>query len=591
VDRDAIDVLSPNIDRKRWYSYALILGVIILGTYGAYVLKWHCDDIFITLRYADNFLADKGLVYNEGEYVEGYTHPLWLALLIICGRLGFNLAASSLYLGLASYVGVVLIFSLISRRLNRGFALFVPITAVILAIHRDVLIWATGGLETMFFTFLLSLAFWLYFFTDLADRRKLISVGLVLTLAVLTRPDGVLLFALSNVCLLISRRNIPSLIWFNLPAVCILAPYLLWKYYYYGQLLPNPYYVKSGGSWYFSRGFFYLWLYLKPYFSSWLFFLVLPAIVVSRRGGSRLTFVFLGVMVYIVLFVARVGGDFMYGRFVVPMIPFAMLAFEMAILQLWPRRRLLPVIAVAVVACSILFIEIPRRNAMLQGTRNEILGDGSDQPWFRAHKGMTDEHYTRTVVDPIQRVKKYGELLEPCFRDLDVTVVLIGNCCLGYYGRFKTCIEYFGLTDEYIARLPVEKRGRAGHEKHATEEYLVHRKADFILGNKWPFSDEILAFRRFAIDTPDIRAEGDFITYNKDLILALKERFGESFEYTDFEGLLDGYIETTLGKAEYQQLRRDYEDAKNYYFLHYDDKAREIPFLNKLRELEKSQKR
>jgi len=44
------------------------------------------DDAFITFRYADNFAGGDGLVFNQGERIEGYTNFLWL-MIIICGRL------------------------------------------------------------------------------------------------------------------------------------------------------------------------------------------------------------------------------------------------------------------------------------------------------------------------------------------------------------------------------------------------------------------------------------------------------------------------------------------------------------------------
>jgi hypothetical protein len=374
-----------------------------------------------------------------------------------------------------------------------------------------------------------------------------------------------------------------------LPAVSILAPYLLWKLSYYGQLLPNSYYAKGGGSSYFSRGFLYLWLCLKPYFSSWLFFLALPLVLVRKQRPKGFTFVFLGVLSYILLFVARVGGDFMYARFVVPMIPFAMLAFEMAILQLWPRRRLLPVLTVAVLACSIVLVEIPRRNTMLEGTKENVPGGNPNAPRIKSHKGIIDERYFRTVVDPINKDKERGELLEPYFRDLDVTVLLRGRCCLGYYGKFKTCIEHHGLTDNYIAHLPVEHRGRVGHEKQAPLKYMEDIEADFILWNKWPFADEVWYVREFRIRLPDATVRGFFITYDRSLVKTLSTRFGRSFEYVDFENFLDWVIETQLPEADYQLVLSEHERFRDYYFSHNDDKAREAIFLRRLSELEKTQ--
>jgi len=41
------------------------------------------DDSFVFFRYVDNLIFLKaGLVYNRGEYVEGFSSPLWLMLLV-----------------------------------------------------------------------------------------------------------------------------------------------------------------------------------------------------------------------------------------------------------------------------------------------------------------------------------------------------------------------------------------------------------------------------------------------------------------------------------------------------------------------------
>jgi len=38
---------------------------------------WLCDDAYISFRYVRNFVEGRGLVFNPGERVEGYTNFLW----------------------------------------------------------------------------------------------------------------------------------------------------------------------------------------------------------------------------------------------------------------------------------------------------------------------------------------------------------------------------------------------------------------------------------------------------------------------------------------------------------------------------------
>ena len=39
-----------------------------------------CDDAYITFRYARNFAEGRGLVYNPGERIEGYTNFAWTVM-------------------------------------------------------------------------------------------------------------------------------------------------------------------------------------------------------------------------------------------------------------------------------------------------------------------------------------------------------------------------------------------------------------------------------------------------------------------------------------------------------------------------------
>ena len=48
------------------------------------------DDAFISFRYAANLLAGEGLVYNHGEWVEGYTNLSWTVVMAGVMALGVD---------------------------------------------------------------------------------------------------------------------------------------------------------------------------------------------------------------------------------------------------------------------------------------------------------------------------------------------------------------------------------------------------------------------------------------------------------------------------------------------------------------------
>jgi hypothetical protein len=70
---------------RSWEKPHLIEWFYLLG--GVFLLHkyfWLLDDAFVYFRYIDNFIFFKaGLVYNQGEFVEGFSSPLWMILLTI----------------------------------------------------------------------------------------------------------------------------------------------------------------------------------------------------------------------------------------------------------------------------------------------------------------------------------------------------------------------------------------------------------------------------------------------------------------------------------------------------------------------------
>src|SRR5688572_18435361 len=67
---------------------------------------WLLDDAFVYYRYVDNLLyLDRGLVFNAGEHVEGYSSPLWCLLLVPLRWIGLDWWTVVRVLGLACAAG------------------------------------------------------------------------------------------------------------------------------------------------------------------------------------------------------------------------------------------------------------------------------------------------------------------------------------------------------------------------------------------------------------------------------------------------------------------------------------------------------
>jgi hypothetical protein len=75
-----VPVVRPS--PTQWLLLAVGLGLV-------WRYAWIMDDAFVYARYADNFVRlDFGLVYNAGEYVEGFTSPLWMLWLVVLRTVG-----------------------------------------------------------------------------------------------------------------------------------------------------------------------------------------------------------------------------------------------------------------------------------------------------------------------------------------------------------------------------------------------------------------------------------------------------------------------------------------------------------------------
>ena len=59
-----------------------LIGILFLFLVSVFQIESEeIDDAFISFRYAENFAQGKGLVFNSGERVEGYSNFLWVILL------------------------------------------------------------------------------------------------------------------------------------------------------------------------------------------------------------------------------------------------------------------------------------------------------------------------------------------------------------------------------------------------------------------------------------------------------------------------------------------------------------------------------
>ena len=197
--------------------------------------SWVEEDAFITLRTVDNFVAGRGLVYNVGERVQSYTHPLWLLLVTIpyyfTHEPYYTVVFLSVLVSLAAVL--VLVFGLGIGRRGAVFAL------VVLTLSGAYVDYSTSGLENAL-THLLLVVFLAVFLRQPSSGRKLLRLSFVAALGVVNRMDSGLLF-LPILVAEFFRTPAPwrRRLWLS---VVGMSPFLLWQLFslvYYGFLVPN----------------------------------------------------------------------------------------------------------------------------------------------------------------------------------------------------------------------------------------------------------------------------------------------------------------------------------------------------------------
>ena len=503
----------------------------------AHVAWFLCDDAFISFRYARNLLEGHGLVFNPGEYVEGYSNFLWTLELALLWAL-FDLRPEYVapWLSVACTVATIATMlwwvvrtpRLQERRIVAWMALGLVCSSATFAV------WTSGGgLETRQFTFFIllgvvSLALYRH------SRWGLLTTALSLTAAAYTRPEGPLVaaccFAWFAIQHFLTNRRLP---WRELgilvgPFLLLVAAHYLFRYSYYGEWLPNTYYAKYVRPWY-EAGFRYL---VAAALETGLYlFLPLACLALWTRwrsyGDGTYGLVLLCVAVHMA-YVMQIGGDHFEYRpldFYWPLLAVptaegivrlgAVIAGGLGRMRLFVQRG--GVIATPQVWALLLFVPVLFYSSAMQGVllfngaeirqynwRLHIELDEEDAGWLLAAPGMPmivalsndlrlqsvaqgvgnrSAHHRSNVETQMWYWKPY-EVMESGMIPKDVLIITDALGLVSYYVPDLKFIDLYGLVDATIARNPVttpnDKRVLA-HDRRPPPGYRDERGVNFAI--------------------------------------------------------------------------------------------------------------
>ena len=425
-------------------------------------LGWIADDAFISFRYARNWVEGMGLVFNAGERVEGYTNFLWIVLLSPFQALGLSLPAISVVLTTCCFALTIVVTARFSNQLVRqisGRRWHFPVAAAFLALNYTFASFGTSGLETMFASLLVLLA------VERAERGAALAAGVLAIAATMAHPDHGIFYA----CLAFTfarERNARALVAFALPFVGVYAPYFIGRWAYYGDLFPNTYYAKNGGELYFSQGLRYLAL---SGLSSGLW-AALPLAIYAMVHARHLRVARFGAVAIgaFSLYVAKIGGDFMLGRLLCPLLPVVYILAELGVRQLasregprlWSRSRL----GLAAFCTATVPMRLIRPQELYAGVADErtFYPIGSYLP-FALDSAYSDwaHAFNRTFQDMSRKP----------------TIAMYSVGIMGYETRLNI-VDNAGLNQREVAHWRIRHRGRPGHEKIISPGLLVQSQAD-----------------------------------------------------------------------------------------------------------------
>ncbi len=415
------------------------------------------DDAFISFRYAENLLLGEGLVYNVGEWVEGYTNLLWTLMMATAMGLNLDPIAATEVFGVASLAALALGVAWVSREAMGELGwLAAWVAGLLIALDLQAGLEAVQGLESTFYALLVAGGGVLAVHESRRDTSlRHLGSTVLFGAAVLTRPEAPLHAALIHLGILLASRDRRSQLVASLAAgvgvAAVLGALIAWRLSTYGYPFPNTYYAKTGGL-AVARGLRYLWAHALDHPALWGLFALRPLFGRRTPWTAPATVLCLGHLSYVV----AVGGDFKpTGRFVLPVLaPMALLGAEALVGLVRDRTPVLRGLALLTAATALLLGTVRLEPKVAEQARDRH-GD----------------YKARRMV---------GEYLAASF-PTDTVVAIHSAGVIPFYSRLPT-IDMWGLTDAHIARAPVPDfgEGLAGHER-SDPDYVFGREPDLYL--------------------------------------------------------------------------------------------------------------
>ncbi|QQB42333.1 Uncharacterised protein [Kingella denitrificans] len=454
------------------YIFPLILFALSISFINT---AWVAEDAFITFRAVDNLLAGHGPVWNIGERVQVYTHPLWYLLLSI----GTALTGSSFYVSLLlSWLCLAGIAWIISRFIRTQMQnQWGWLAVAILAVSRAFTDYSSSGLENPLVHLLMCLYVW-FWLSERPLQQRFFATSLIYGLVYITRPDGIFLLTPASAYLLYQMFK-QKQAWFK-SSLLALLPVIAWETFsiiYYGTPVPNTALAKVNidyeRSVLLTQAYHYFKYNLQndPLTSAGIILAIVSALF-NRRLLTKLLAAGLTIQL---LYICYVGADYMMGRFLSPSILMSVLIL---ILNQYRMVRYEQVQAALVSALLLLTAMVQLPYTLIP---NRGFSNGNIHP-----SGMADErgfYYQDFGLIPVW-TKHQGVYPPLKLRNGPVSFIpenmVLFSCFIGQQAwglpHKLYVVDPLALSEPFLSRLPAKNGARVGHYERAFPEGFFKSK-------------------------------------------------------------------------------------------------------------------
>jgi hypothetical protein len=518
-------VLGPGAARASWRRrggalyrlllLSLVVGAVVWGLRSVWAFT--IDDAGISYAYARHIADGHGPVAAVGgPRIEGYSNPLWVFMLVPVHWLGLPVPVFAKAFGAGLFAAALLAgmsFMLrVKRRTWRSFGAAEACFAIVCALCLEVAVWVPAGLENALFGALL-LGMIALDARESEDPTAFGSSGLCAFGLAITRPEAALYVA---ALLLVKagaalrkrepiRQVVTALSAFAIPFVL----YHVGHFLVFGELLPNTYRAKPGGSGWL-RGLQYLTSTARE---SGLIYAV-PLALVGLYGRLRLRLLIGWAWLAGTFFLLYAGGDWMpHGRFL------SLFAPVVVVLAALGLSRLAQVLA------RLSRGRLPREAVILGLASLASLAWSSYQlPRLAALRRQGWCHFCERVADT-DRIKGLASRAGLASHSL-VTHDFGGPSWLSDDGFYP--IDFLGLCDRSIVSIRAERPRGGMRNELRLYQYLIHEQPvapSWILvpPNFWPGFDQSPEYRSdyYALEArqlPRARRDSFFVLHRGELV-------------------------------------------------------------------------